>query len=146
MTPPRLMVGLTAYSLARDPISRCWYPVIPDDPGVIHAIRPAAAEPWLTDPYFIEDTNDYRAGICGALVKVVVPLSFKPKEAGACPECLEEIAHPSKPPQWLGNPFQTSMTGDTWWGNGSYKHPGWQRRRREERAARGPVEDKRTPL
>lgn len=146
MTHHKHLVGLTAYALARDAVSRKWHPVIPDDPGIIHAIRPTITEPTITEPYFIEDTQHYRAGLCGALVKVVVPLSFKPTETGACPECLEELANPAVQDGWLRNPFGASMTGDRWWSTGSYKNPGWVKRRERERAARATGHDQITWL
>jgi hypothetical protein len=130
------LVGLTRYSLARDQETRIWHPVIDDDPGTIHAIRPTTTEPALTDPYFIEHTQDYRAAICGALIKVILPLSFKTTEAGACTECIEEIQQPSKPDPWLRDPFFTATFGESWSHDGSYKNPGWVRRRADERAKR----------
>lgn len=127
------IVGLTRYSLARDQATRIWHPIIADDPGTIHAVRPATTEPSLTAPYFIEDTGDYRAAICGAQIKVILPLTFKATEPGVCPECIEEINEPSTPVPWLHNPFRTATVGESWTQHGGFKHPGWMRRRAEER-------------
>ncbi|TLM87222.1 hypothetical protein [Pseudarthrobacter sp. NamE5] len=146
MTHHEHLVGLTAYALARDTVSRKWHPVIADEPGIIHAVRPTATEPTITEPYFIEDTQHYRAGLCGALVKVVVPLSFKPAETDACQECVDELTNPAVPAVWLSNPFGASLTGDSWWLKGTYKNPGWVKRRKRERAARATATEQRTRL
>ncbi|WP_284985476.1 hypothetical protein [Arthrobacter sp. fls2-241-R2A-172] len=48
----------------------------------------------MLGPSFLEDTYNYRAALCGAKVKVVMPNSFKPAETGACKDCVEEAGKP----------------------------------------------------
>lgn len=101
-------------------------------------MRPTRTEPTLTDPYFIEHTGDYRAAICGAQIKVILPLSFKTTEPGVCPECIEEINDHSGPATRLRNPFKVAIVGESWWHDGGFRNPGWMRRRAEERNGNQP--------
>jgi hypothetical protein len=90
-----VLAGLTSYGMTRDLSTGAWIPSIYDNPGKIHAVRPMAFEPALAsmrDPYFIEETYNYRQSVCGITVKVILPLSFKPAEDNACPKCAEQLA------------------------------------------------------
>lgn len=135
----QVLAGLTNYSNSRDPITRLMVPAIPNDPGIIHALRPTVSPRPILEPHFIEHTEDYRAAICGAQIKVVLPLSFKPDEDGACPECAEELRHnaPIAATDPGGSmPIFEKPGGDDWWSRGGLKHPGYARRREAERARR----------
>lgn len=87
--------ALADYAEGRDPVTRRWNPALPDEPGTIHALRPVGQELFIREPHFIEHTEDYRAAVCGALVKVIMPVSFKAAEEGACRECAQEMAAPA---------------------------------------------------
>lgn len=90
-----VLASLTSYGMTRDESAGTWIPRIYDDPGQIHAIRPMIHESALAqmkDPYFIEETGNYRQSVCGVTVKVILPLSFKPTEDNACPKCAEQLA------------------------------------------------------
>lgn len=135
----QVLAGLTKYGMTRDPITRLMVPAIPDDPGVIHALRPTVSTRPILEPHFIEHTEEYRAAICGAQIKVVLPLSFKPGEDGACRECTAELR--SNVPLTATDPGGSMPIfekpgGDDWWSQGALKNPGYARRREAERARR----------
>ena len=126
--PPILQAGLTRWAMPFDRIAGARAPQVPEDHGVIHAVRPTRSELALKEPYFIEDTGDYRAAICGARVKVIMPNSFKPSEEDACPDCIADAAHQlrigiSRP----GSPTFVPIFGERW-------SPGRYRRLRAKRA------------
>ena len=98
MTPnlpePVYKAGLTRWETPRDLQAGARAPQVPDDPGPIHAVRPTTRELTMRGPSFLEDTYNYRAALCGARVKVVMPNSFKPTETGACQDCADEASKP----------------------------------------------------
>ncbi|MFC8037840.1 hypothetical protein ACFUOZ_00610 [Paenarthrobacter sp. NPDC057355] len=133
MNVTKPLAGLTSYGMTRDEAAGKWVPCNYDEPGVIHAVRPAAAEPKMKNPYFIEETQDYRAALCGALVKVIMPNTFKPCEDGACPECIEELEVAEVREVLVTGPQFTSPLGDSWYSHGNLKNPAYKRRREAER-------------
>ncbi|KQQ98404.1 hypothetical protein ASF72_18335 [Arthrobacter sp. Leaf141] len=80
------LAGLTKWSMPFDRVAGTRVPTVADDPGIIHAVRPVRRETSLREPIFLEDI-DYRAALCGAKVKVIMPSTFKPDEVGGCPAC-----------------------------------------------------------
>jgi hypothetical protein len=93
---PIYKAGLTKWAYPFDRSAGARSPQVPDDPGPIHAVRPTARELKLREPYFIEDTYNYRAALCGAKVKIIMPNTFKPDEDGACPRCMAESSNPTR--------------------------------------------------
>ncbi|WP_405475683.1 hypothetical protein [Paenarthrobacter ilicis] len=128
-----VLAGLTCYAMARDETTRVFNPAIPDEPGTIHALRPTLTDRKLLNAHFIEDTGDYRAAICGAKVKVVLPLTFKSEEEDACPECVEELASGAPEPTISYSPLFHAPGGDSWWQKGGLKNPNYRERREHER-------------
>ncbi|MBD1541036.1 hypothetical protein G9E11_01945 [Arthrobacter sp. IA7] len=101
MTPadssaPIYKAGLTSWSMPFDRQAGARTPQVPDEPGTIHAVRPTQSELRLREPYFIEDTYNYRAALCGAKVKIIMPNTFKADEEEACPYCIEETCKPPR--------------------------------------------------
>ncbi|MFK0002552.1 hypothetical protein [Paenarthrobacter sp. NPDC090522] len=130
------LAGLTSYGMTRDETSGSWVPRIYDEPGIIHAVHPTPTEPQMANPYFIEETQNYRAAVCGALVKVVMPSTFKPAEEGACPECIEDLAAAVPPQMAARTPTFLPPAGDSWYSHGALKNPNYSRRREAERKRR----------
>jgi hypothetical protein len=102
-------------------------PTAPDDPGVIHAVRPRRTELGMREPSFLEDTYMYRAALCGAKVKVIMPNTFKADEEGACQECAQQdlapkLIRPGTPPQKMFS------TGDSW------NPRAWRKKQRQKRS------------
>lgn len=108
-----ILAGLTGWSMPFDREAGARVPTIPDDPGVIHAVRPRRTEIGMREPSFIEDTHMYRVALCGAKVKVIMPNTFKADEEGACQKCAKKDPAPSliRP----GTPASKMFTmGDIW--------------------------------
>lgn len=87
---PIYKAGLTSWAMPFDRQAGARTPQVPDEPGPIHAVRPLPSEVRLREPYFIEDTYNYRAALCGAKVKIIMPNTFKTDEDEACPYCVDE--------------------------------------------------------
>lgn len=107
------LAGLTRWSMPFDKAAGARVPTVPDNPGIIHAVRPRRTEIGLREPSFIEDTYMYRAALCGAKVKVIMPNTFKADEEGACQDCAKEDPTPTliRP----GTPaFKMFTMGDPW--------------------------------
>lgn len=119
------LAGLTGWVEVFDRQAGAWTPMVPDDPGIIHAVRPRPREPQLHEPSFLEDTYMYRAALCGAKVKVIMPNTFKPNEDGACQDCAKEDPTPKliRP----GTPAEKMFTmGDAW------NPRAWRRKQRRQ--------------
>lgn len=107
------LAGLTGWIEVRDRAAGAKTPAVPDDPGIIHAVRPRRTEIGMREPSFIEDTYMYRVALCGAKVKVIMPNTFKADEEGACQKCAKKDPAPSlvRP----GTPASKMFTmGDIW--------------------------------
>ncbi|MGM9473174.1 hypothetical protein ACS5PJ_14365 [Pseudarthrobacter sp. YS3] len=92
---PIYKAALTKYAMPFDMAAGARAPQIPDDPGIVHAVRPVHSELGIREPYYIEDTGNYRAALCGALVKVIMPNTFKTEEPEACTYCIAETLNPA---------------------------------------------------
>lgn len=107
------LAGLTAWAMPFDRAAGARVPTIPDDPGIIHAVRPRPTEVGMREPSFIEDTYLYRSALCGAKVKVIMPNTFKAEEDGACQACAK--ADPAPPLVRPGSPgWKMFSMGDIW--------------------------------
>lgn len=84
--------GLTNYTIAKDPVTGLKTPRLKDNPGQVHAVYNDASRPAMQEPFFVEETWDYRAAVCGKLIRVIMPLSFKNSEDNACPRCVEKMS------------------------------------------------------
>lgn len=121
------LAGLTHFTMERDKTTRLLTPAVPHEPGTIHAVTGSDSERQRTEPHIIEDTGAYMAALCGALVKVVLPVTFKPSEDGACPECVEELSPETR------KSYGPMSGGGSWWTHGGLNNPGYRQRRQAER-------------
>lgn len=124
---PIYKAGLTTgWSLPRDRTAGTRVPQVREDYGTVHAVRPVTNELQIREPYFIEDTYNYRAALCGAKVKVIMPNTFKTEEDDACAACIAETLNPSRKPLMRpGGRGPAYLFGDRW-------SPGrWNRLRRQ---------------
>jgi hypothetical protein len=81
-----LNAALVRYDTRRDPVTHFVDAVVPEDIGVVHALRRGRFRPRLKEPYF---TGRYEIdeALCGARVKVHLPLEFDPGDPDACQRC-----------------------------------------------------------
>lgn len=84
--------GLTNYVIAKDPVTGHKAPRLKDNPGQVHAVYNDSRRPAMQEPFFVEETWDYRAAVCGKLIRVIMPLSFKETEENACQRCVAQMA------------------------------------------------------
>ena len=93
MTPKKIRyaAGLTNYVIARDPVTGHKTPRLQDNPGQVHAVVNNTRRPAMQEPFFVEETWDYRAALCGQLIRVVMPLSFKSTEENVCRRCVAKL-------------------------------------------------------
>lgn len=108
MTAPiPYLAGLTRFDIERDRNNHYLYPVLPENPGVAHAMvnltgRRPAEEDYLTAP------AEYRQALCGAKLKVILPTRFIPADPSACRTCrdiaVERLA--TRQAAELTRPFQ----------------------------------------
>ena len=61
--------------------------MIPEHPGVVHALQRHRREKPLREPYFTAGWENITA-VCGARVKVHLPLEFDPGDEDACQRCV----------------------------------------------------------
>src|SRR5690554_5899893 len=84
--------ALTRYDQRRDPVDHVIDKVLPADLGIVHAhVRPMhhARRP-LTEPHFLDGLYVNEA-ICGATIKVVLPVALDLGDPDACQRCVGEI-------------------------------------------------------
>jgi len=104
--------ALTRYDRLSYAVDRHRSPILPEDPGTVHAIR-ASAKPdkridtailitsptWreiqrlqdTNEPQFFEDYQNYKSAICGRTVKVLLPAEFHEDDPDACQSCIAKI-------------------------------------------------------
>lgn len=87
----RYAAGLTNYVIAKDRVTGHKTPRLRDNPGQVHAVVNNTRRPAMQEPFFVEETWDYRAALCGQLIRVVMPLSFKPTEENVCRRCVAKM-------------------------------------------------------
>ncbi|MDQ0679069.1 hypothetical protein QFZ30_002451 [Arthrobacter pascens] len=122
---PIYKAGLTKWAMPFDRSAGARAPQVPDDPGPIHAVRPLRTELGIREPYFIEDTYNYRAALCGAKVKIIMPNTFKPEEDKACAYCIAESRNPTRKVLMRPGGGPAYNSGDRW-------SPGrWLRKRKQ---------------
>lgn len=92
---PVYKAALIGYVMSFDKAAGAWTPTVPADIGIVHGVRPVHTELNLREPYFIEDRGDYRAALCGVLVRVIMPNTFKTNEPDGCWACISEALDPS---------------------------------------------------
>lgn len=89
--------GLAKYELVKDPATGRRAPRLRQNPGQVHAVTTVRHRHGMREPQFIEDTWAYRVALCGTLIRVVMPMSFKPSEENVCRRCVERLAQLESP-------------------------------------------------
>ncbi|QSZ47215.1 hypothetical protein AYX22_01490 [Arthrobacter sp. D5-1] len=56
----------------------------------------------------------YRAALCGAKVKVIMPNSFKSEEEGVCRDCVNEARKPQRTTLMRPGGGISNIFGDKW--------------------------------
>lgn len=121
---PIYKAGLTRWAMPFDRSAGARSPQVPDEPGTVHAVRPVRRELGIREPYFIEDTGDYRAALCGAKVKVIMPNTFKSDEDGACEDCIAEYRKPQQ-----SGPMRPGGRGPAYYHCDRWSPGRWRRKR-----------------
>lgn len=80
-------VGYTRYDRKRDPVDHVLDRVVPEEPGPAHSVpRWVKPGPTPREPEFL-DSYAYARAICGATIKVVLPIDFDPGDPDGCQSC-----------------------------------------------------------
>ncbi|WP_172512171.1 hypothetical protein [Glutamicibacter mishrai] len=91
-----VMSALKRFELRRDLVTGKWHPTLPKDFQSVHAVEDASYIPRSKDrsqdPYFLEGPNEYSFALCGAKIKVVLAVEFRPVDTQACERCVMELA------------------------------------------------------
>lgn len=87
MRLPIYAAALTRFEKPKDPITHIHTPILPEDPGIVHIVRATVREVAQHDPWFIEDPEQYRAGLCGARVKVILAMPLRSDDPEGCWDC-----------------------------------------------------------
>lgn len=85
--PHRVWAALEHYDVARDRQSHETHPVLPREPGVVHAYGERAN--GAKDPEFFTAKGPY--ALCGSHVKVRLAVLFREGEDDACSKCVELV-------------------------------------------------------
>lgn len=83
-----MLAGLGRYDRRRDPVDHVLDPCLPAEPGRAHAVL-RRFKP--REPEFYETPSYYLTALCGAAVKVVLPLTFDPGDPDACQSCASHM-------------------------------------------------------
>lgn len=95
--PTTYPAALTRFDLPKDPHTRQYTPTLPQRLGIVHALNPLPEETRIHEPWFLEDPTDYRAALCGARVKVILPRNLALTDPDGCWEC-QRILRTNPPP------------------------------------------------
>lgn len=83
------LVALTRYELQKDREHGGHDPIAPEDPGTVHAV---GLMPYLArrtkEPQILRYDNE---AVCGAFVKLLLPLEFDPGDPDACQRCAGAV-------------------------------------------------------
>ena len=80
--------GLSRFDERRDPVDHHLDPALPDDFGPVHAVQVSRADRGLRQPEFLTSPLAYKTALCGAVVKVELPMEFDPGDEDSCPRCV----------------------------------------------------------
>jgi hypothetical protein len=80
--------GLTRYDVERDPVDHRLEPVLPAEPGPVHAVPVSPRDKRvLRAPEFLDPELGYATAVCGTTVKVVLPMTFDAGDEDSCSRC-----------------------------------------------------------
>jgi hypothetical protein len=100
MTPHTYLAALSRFDIPKDPRTRLHTPALPLQMGIVHALNSLPAEIGIRQPWYIEDPMDYRAALCGARIKVILPIPLTTKDPDGCWECQRLLrTNPPPPPE-----------------------------------------------
>jgi hypothetical protein len=99
MTAHTYLAALRHFDIPKDPYTRLHTPSLPLRMGIVHALNPLPTETGISQPWYIEDPMDYRAALCGARVKVVLPIPLTTKDPDGCWECQRILQTNPPPPE-----------------------------------------------
>ena len=80
--------GLSRFDEKRDPDDHQIDPVLPDEFGPVHAVQVSRVDRGLLQPEFLTSPLAYKTALCGAVVKVELPMEFDPGDEDSCPRCV----------------------------------------------------------
>ena len=80
--------GLSRFDEQRDPVDHQIDVVLPAEPGPVHAVQVSRVDRGLRRPAFFTSPLTYKTALCGAAVKVEVPMEFDPGDEDSCPRCV----------------------------------------------------------
>lgn len=73
-------------------------PSVPDEPGVVHAIRTLTLR--ANEPQFLEGVGAGSQALCGASVRIIMPVRFQRDDPDACAACTKHYeAGTRRPPR-----------------------------------------------
>jgi hypothetical protein len=80
---------MTRYDVQRDSVDHRLEPVLPAEPGPVHAVPVSPRDKrTLRGPEFLDPELGYATAVCGTTVKVVLPQSFDPGDEDSCRRCV----------------------------------------------------------
>jgi hypothetical protein len=80
--------GLSRFDEQRDPVDHRLDPVLPAEFGLVHAVQVGRVDLGLQEPDFLTSPLAYKTALCGAVVKVELPMEFDPGDEDSCPRCV----------------------------------------------------------
>jgi hypothetical protein len=80
--------GLSRFDEKRDPVDHQIDRVPPAEPGPVHAVQVSRVDPGLRTPRFFTSPLTYKTALCGAVVKVELPMEFDPGDEDSCSRCV----------------------------------------------------------
>lgn len=91
---PEIVAGLTKFEWSKD---KAWFPQLPPEPGTSHAVaqyqwRHRLIDLEVKEPIFYDSEGDGHISVCGAKIRVLLPLRFSDQDPDACPRCVKALA------------------------------------------------------
>ncbi len=80
--------GLSRFDERRDPVDHHLDPMLPAELGPVHAVHVSRVDRGLLQPEFLTSPLAYKTALCGAVVKVELPMEFDPGDEDSCPRCV----------------------------------------------------------
>ncbi|WP_236825309.1 MULTISPECIES: hypothetical protein [unclassified Blastococcus] len=80
--------GLSRFDQKRDPVDHQIDPALPAEFAPVHAVQVTRADRGLSRPQFLTSPLVYKTALCGAAVKVELPMEFDTGDEDSCPRCV----------------------------------------------------------
>ncbi len=91
--------GLSRFDEKRDPVDHGIDLVLPADPGPVHAVQVSRVDRGSRHPDFFTSPLTYKTALCGAVVKVELPMEFDPGDEDSCPKCVGPALRKERAPR-----------------------------------------------